>query len=94
MPGGDRTVRMKALWIQITAEYNALDVPKGNRFPCLRLKSFFNGKKSPKLKGKAAHIRAFVPVLDCIVQRVMVAADTHTHCDCEVLHEPLSNFVC
>ena len=24
--------------------------------------------KSPKLKGKAAHIRYFVPVLDCIVQ--------------------------
>ena len=71
-PGNDRAVRMVSLWAEICIEYDRQDVPKANRFHNLRLKSFKASGKSPKLKGKAAHIRYFVPVLDCIVQRVLL----------------------
>lgn len=76
--GSDRSVKMKTLWHQINDEYGKHGVSQDNRFPVLRLGSFFNGKKSPKLKGKAAHIRALVPILDCIVQRDMTSSDIHT----------------
>ena len=76
--GGDRSVRMRALWLMIRDEYATQGVQHGCRFPNLRLKSFFNGKKSPKLKGKGAHVRALVPVLDMIVQRTFVSDDQHS----------------
>jgi len=75
---GDRNVRMKALWSMIQSEYNSQAVPKGNRFPVLRMKHFLTSKKSPKLKGKAAHIRYFVPVLNSIVQKTLQSQDHHT----------------
>ena len=59
----DRNVKMKALWEDVRAEYDRQEVPQGNRFPTLRVKSFWGQGKSPKLKGKAAHIRYLVPVL-------------------------------
>ena len=76
---GDRQVKMVSLWRQICDEYDAQEVPAANRFPNLRLKSFFaTAKKSPKLKGKAAHIRYFVPVLECIVRKTMQPNDHHS----------------
>ena len=75
-PGSDRNVRMKALWQEVRDEYDSQGVPEGNRFPVLRVQSFCPKGKSPKLKGKAAHIRYFVPVLDCIVQRKLDPTDS------------------
>jgi hypothetical protein len=78
VPGHDRTVRMRALWLLIQQEYDSQHVPAGNRFQSLRLKSFFAVNKSPKLKGKAAHIRYFVPVIQALVNQLMVAESIHT----------------
>lgn len=77
-PGSDRNVRMRALWQAIAKEYDSQVVPQGNRFPGLRLANFYTGGKSPKLKGKAAHIRYFVPILDKIVQDIIQADDIHS----------------
>lgn len=78
-PGaGDRNVKLTHIWQTICAEYDAQGVPSTNRFHSLRLKSFFTSKKSPKLKGKAAHIRYFVPVIDCVVKKTMQPNDNHT----------------
>ena len=74
----DRNVKMKALWEDVRAEYDRQEVPTGNRFPTLRVKRFLGQGKSPKLKGKAAHIRYLVPVLDCIVQRRFPKEGLHT----------------
>ena len=68
-PGSDRNVRMKALWQEIRAEYDRHAIPVGDRFPNLKLKSFWSAKKSPKLKGKAAHIRYVVPVMAVVVKK-------------------------
>ena len=65
-----------------------------NKFPGLSMKSFFSGKKSPKLKGKAAHIRALVPVLDCIVQRIMLSADLHTGTVVNCMHQLAICYTC
>ena len=93
-PGGDRNVRMAALWSAVQVEYRTADVPRSNRFPGLRVKSFHNGKKSPKLKGKAAHIRGLVPILDRIVQRVMVAPDTHSQTVATCMHHLATCYSC
>lgn len=77
-PGSDRNVKMKALWKEIQAEYGRQSIPMGNRFPTLRLRSFWSAGKSPKLKGKAAHIRYVVPVMAVVVNQFMLAEDQHT----------------
>ena len=75
---GDRQVRMKGLWSEIQAEYDRQGVSKDQRFPVLRVNHFLTPKKSPKLKGKAAHIRYFVPVLNSVVQRLVQGHDHHS----------------
>jgi hypothetical protein len=76
--GADRHVKMRALWSRIRQEYALQQIPQSYQFPNLRLASFFNGKKSPKLKGKAAHVRGLVPVLDSIVQQTLLSDDCHS----------------
>ena len=76
---GDRKVKMKALWSEIQAEYDTQGVSKDQRFPVLRVNHFLTAKKSPKLKGKAAHVRYFVPVLNSLVQRLVQGQDHHNN---------------
>lgn len=78
LPGPSRPIRMQALWSEIRLEYDRQGVKVPYRFPHMRYKSFKTAKKSPKLKGKAAHIRSLVPILDRIVQDKMVSLDVHT----------------
>ena len=77
-PGSDRNVRMQALWQEIRAEYDRQSIPAGNRFPNISLRSFWTAGKSPKLKGKAAHIRYVVPVMASVVNKCMLAEDQHS----------------
>jgi hypothetical protein len=77
-PGQDRNVKVQNLWREIASEYDSQSVSVNNRFPTLRLQSFAVNGKSPKLKGKAGHIRHLVPVLDSIVQRTLQSQDAHT----------------
>ncbi len=85
-PGTDRNVRMTNLWKHISDEYARHAVPADNRFPGLRLKSFSASNKSPKLKGKAAHIRYLVPVLDCIVQEQIPQDSVHNQTVVKCMH--------
>jgi hypothetical protein len=77
MPGQDRNVRMSALWKEISDEYTAQGLAAEKRFPTLRLNSFLVAGKSPKLKGKAAHVRYIVPVVDRVVQKLLQPSDAH-----------------
>ena len=93
-PGSDRHVRMRNLWKDISDEYARQAVPCDNRFPGLRLKSFFVTSKSPKLKGKAAHIRYFVPVLDCIVQDKFPQDNIHNRTVVKCMHNLAECYSC
>ena len=70
--------RMKILWLDILASYQRMDVKPDMRFPTLKLKSFIQPNKSPKLRGKASHIRGFVPVLDALASKYLQQTDIHT----------------
>lgn len=86
--GGDKQQKVSSLWSEIKTEYNAQGVNVSCRFPYLKLQSFWKGaKKSPKLKGKAAHIRGLVPVLDSIVQKRLLSDDVHVRTVKSCMHE-------
>ena len=76
--GHDRTQKMSTIWSELRAEYKTQQVSNDMMFPTLRLNSFFKTGKSPKLKGKAAHIRGLVPVVNSVAQRLLVSQDIHT----------------
>lgn len=70
--GHDKKQKMSRLWSEIKTKYKAHEVNINSMFPYIRLQSFWaSSNKSPKLKGKAAHIRALVPVLNSVVQERM-----------------------
>jgi hypothetical protein len=74
MPGSNVKDRVSTLWQEIQKEYKLQGTK--DRLESLTVLSFLQPKKAPKLRGKAAVIRALVPVLDCIVQRHMTARST------------------
>jgi hypothetical protein len=93
-PGSDRHVRMRNLWKDISDEYARQAVPCDNRFPGLRLKSFCLTMKSPQLKGKAAHVRYIVPVLDCIVQDKIPQDNLHNRTVVKCVHNLAECYSC
>ena len=70
--------RTKILWLEIVASYKRMNVEQDMRLPNLRLKSFIQAKKFPKLRRKAAHIRGLVPVLDSLASKYLQQTDLHT----------------
>ena len=65
-PGRKKQQRVQALFADINAWYERADinVPHGDRLPCLPPTMIQGDKKSPKLRGNAGIIRALVPYLE------------------------------
>ena len=73
-----RDTRMKTLWLDILATYRSRDVGVDMRFPHMKVKSFLQPGKSPKLRGKASHIRGLVSILDALAGKYLQHTDVHT----------------
>ena len=78
--------RVGRLWKDILESYKRLNYEQGMRFPYLKLKSFIQTGKSPKLRGKAAHIRGLVPILDALASKYLPQTDVHTQTVKSCLH--------
>lgn len=72
-----RDIKMSKLWKSILETYKERNVGHDMRFPYLKLKSFLQPGKSPKLKGKGSHIRGLVPVLTQLSDQYLQAKDFH-----------------
>ena len=98
IPGQDRQSRMACIWKDISEAYRANNIEYSMRFPSIQMKSFLQTGKSPKLKGKASHIRALVPIMLGVAEKHWPDPDFHTQtvksclgylCRC---YEELSDF--
>jgi len=67
IPGSCDEERLNILWNLVLRIYQVRNTE--NRFGTLRLSMFTSGKAGPKLKGKAAEIKDFVPVLHIVWQQ-------------------------
>ena len=60
LPGANMNARVGSLWTRVQRFYEEQGV--GDRLQNLTLKMIKQSKKSPKLRGGAAHVRALVPL--------------------------------
>jgi hypothetical protein len=92
MPGSNVKKRVSALWQEIQDEYKVQGTK--DRLEQLSILTFLQPQKAPKLRGKAAVIRALVPVLDCIVQKHMANGTVRQKTVAEVMGLLAKSYSC